>query len=90
MHESLDSLDPPVVLTAVCSTKKKAYASLVDYCRKDWDDCAEEMPANDNDLITEYFENRPDFDNYTIETQELDDSNRWEGVIAYFKEQKKY
>jgi hypothetical protein len=60
MMESLDSLDPPLIFTAVFSTQEKAFASLVDFCKREWDDM--ELPANDDDIVTQYFEDWGDRD----------------------------
>jgi hypothetical protein len=47
-------------VTSVFSTREKAYAALIDHCRKDWNDLFDdedtEIPENDNELIAQYFE----------------------------------
>jgi hypothetical protein len=65
------------VLTAVFSTQEKAYASLVDFCRKNWgylpgnaDNV--KIPANDDDVVAQYFDLGEDGDGYTIEVHEVD------------------
>jgi hypothetical protein len=80
IEKSADSHDPPEVLTAVFSTQEKAYASLVDFCRKTWD-CLPgnhydgvKIPANDDDIVTQYFDLGEEGDGYSIEAHELDDA----------------
>jgi hypothetical protein len=76
--ESLIASDPLQVVTGVFSSQEKAYDSLVDFCKKEWDEGDTEIPANGGDIVTEYFEVWGDRDNYTIEMQELD-SFSWNG-----------
>ncbi len=76
--QSMDSHDVPEVFTAVFSTEEKAFASVVDFCRKNWrwgnDEI--EMPANDGDIVTQFFENVEDGDYYEIQEQEIDGRSR--------------